>query len=183
MYIDRAHRLGKIDSRKNTQRRPIIVHFRDFCDIEDIMSKVTMLKGSGFSLDFDYPKEIQDARSRLWPAFKQMKRECPGARVHIAYPAKLVKNRQLIQDELPEWLKYTGANRLEHVEKVGREQESLQKMYELVEIMSTYPEIQYLLTCMSVTCLAHRYTHRPSQLQMLTSLGHLSRVRQYRCSP
>ena len=61
MYIARAHRLDKIDSRKNTQRRPIIVHFRAFCDIEDSMSKATMLKGSGLSLDFDYPKEIQDA--------------------------------------------------------------------------------------------------------------------------
>jgi len=72
IYMARAHRLGRIDHSKQFQRRPVIVNFRDFGDIEMIMSRVAMLKGSKFSVDYDYPKEIQEARSKLWPLYKEL---------------------------------------------------------------------------------------------------------------
>ena len=56
MYLARAHRLGqrKIDYRN--PKRPIIVNFRDFCDVESIMSRAYMLKNSQFSVGYDLPK-------------------------------------------------------------------------------------------------------------------------------
>jgi len=62
LYLARAHRLGRPDTTKQFQRRPIIVLFRDYDDIETIMGRVKMLKGTSFSIDFDFPKEIADAR-------------------------------------------------------------------------------------------------------------------------
>ena len=36
MYLERAHRLGRFD---NNKTQPIIVAFRDFCDVEDILNR------------------------------------------------------------------------------------------------------------------------------------------------
>jgi len=113
MYITWAHRLGRINPNKGHQSRPIIVNFRDFCDIEMIMSNARMLRGKPFSIDHGYPR-IQEARSRLWPMYKEGKRDSPDARLTIAYPAKLIKNGRVIKDELPEWdiLVQTDAHKL-----------------------------------------------------------------------
>ena len=83
MYIARAHRLGRPDPRRQSQRRPIIVKFRDFCDTESIKKSVTLLRGTGFSIDYDFPKEIQQARSHLWPMYKELKRNEPNAKIII----------------------------------------------------------------------------------------------------
>lgn len=120
VYLARAHRLGRFDSQKQYQRRPIIVNFRDYADIEMIMKNVTMLKGSRFSIDYDYPREIQEARSKLWPLYKQLKQNSNrDDRVHITYPAKLIKNGKLVRDELPDWQKYTSSNRLTVIDQVS----------------------------------------------------------------
>jgi len=120
MYIARAHRLGRMQRNNQYQSRPIIVNFRDYCDIESIMGSARMLRGKPFSIDHDFPKEIQEARSRLWPMFKQIRRDAPDARVVLAYPAKIIKNGQIVRDELPNWQKYISVNRISQSENTYR---------------------------------------------------------------
>jgi len=57
-WVNRAHPLGP-------DRKAIIAHLPDDTDIEFIMSKVGKLKGTGYVVDRDFPKEIRDKRSRL----------------------------------------------------------------------------------------------------------------------
>jgi hypothetical protein len=118
IYIARAHRIGKPDHIKNIQRRPIIVNFRDFCDTEQIMSKTYMLKETRFSVDHDFPKEIQNARARLYQKLKDLRREFPQSKVQIVYPAKLIKDGRLVQDELPEWNRYMNIDMLCTLNKI-----------------------------------------------------------------
>ena len=115
IYLARAHRLGRFDPRQQVQRRPIIVNFRDFCDTELIMNHVTMLKGKPFSVDYDLPREIQEARARLWSQYKLIKRDAPQSKVQIVYPAKLIQDGKLIRDEMPDWNKYTKISRLSQI--------------------------------------------------------------------
>lgn len=117
--IARAHRLGQRVLHKQFQNRPIIVNFSDFQDVELIMSKVTMLKGLKFSVDYDFPREIQEARSRLWPRLKQLKTRNPTSKVKIIYPAKLISDGRVIEDGLPEWNIYMRTNRLQHPDTLG----------------------------------------------------------------
>ena len=126
MYIARAHRLGAKSRDRPNHNRPIIVAFRDFCDTELIMSRARMLKNTPFSIDFDLPREIQAARSKLWPLYKELKRTNPGAKVMIAYPAKLIMNQRLVKDEMPEWGKYINYNRLSAVEYIDNVSSSCQ---------------------------------------------------------
>ena len=70
LYIDRFHRLGSLHKAKQRQRtgnpkRPIIIAFSDYSNIERILGTVYMLKGTGYSVTKDYPKEIVAARQRL----------------------------------------------------------------------------------------------------------------------
>ena len=91
VYIARAHRLGKFD-RHSTKHRPIVVNFRDYCDVKIIMNNAHMLKGKTISIDDDFLKEIQEARSTtLWSLYKRMKGDNPEAKIQTVYPAKLLK--------------------------------------------------------------------------------------------
>lgn len=112
MYIARAHRTGRRVPNKTYQNRPIIVKFRDFGDIEMIMTRVRMLKGTPFSIDYDYPPEIREARNNLWPRLKEIRRNNPRSRVNIVFPAKLIVDDRLEEDALPDWNKNVRANRL-----------------------------------------------------------------------
>ena len=106
MFLVRAHRLG---ARRRgirpfeTQKRPLIVAFRDYTDIVDILANTKHLKGTQFSVDRDYPREIYEARKRLWPLFKEKRKANPRADVYIQYPAKLMVNKTVIKDEFPDW--------------------------------------------------------------------------------
>ena len=118
MYIARAHRLGQRRTNTRMQRRPLIVNFRDYCDTESIMSKAFLLKGTPFSVDFDLPKEINEARKALWSELKQIKSRNPRAKVQIVYPAKLLVDGKVIRDQFPEWaaaLKGDGLGDFEYV--------------------------------------------------------------------
>ena len=112
MYITRAHRLGPRRQGVQVHKRPIIVNFRDYCDVELIFSKANLLKNTNFSIDRDMPKEISDARKRLWPQFKSLKSANPRAKVHIQYPARLICDRNVIQDEFPDWHEIMSKSRL-----------------------------------------------------------------------
>ena len=43
-----------------------IQEFRDFCDTEMIMEWTHMLRNTPYSVGYDLPKEINDARKNLW---------------------------------------------------------------------------------------------------------------------
>jgi hypothetical protein len=120
VYISRAHRIGAKDRMKRYQSRPIVVNFRDYCDTEYILSKAKLLKDTPFSISVDLPREIQQARSRLWPRYKQCKQENPRSKVTIVYPAKLIQDGRLVHDEMPEWQRYINASRLSSIEHIGR---------------------------------------------------------------
>ena len=101
MCIQRAHRLGTPTRSKS---RPIIVCFRDYPDTELIISSAYKLKGKpNFSISRDYPREIAEARSRLWPKYKELKASNPARTVRIGYPAKLILKGQTVLDEFPDW--------------------------------------------------------------------------------
>lgn len=120
VYITRAHRLGGRTQGRNFNKRPIIVNFRDFGDVELIMSRVYRLKDvPGISVDYDFPKEIQEARSRLWPKYKQCRAQFPNSKVSLVYPAKLIRDGRVVHDEFPDWNFYMRANRLQNIDFIG----------------------------------------------------------------
>ena len=111
MYLARAHRLGP-RRRDQNQRRPIIVNFRDFCDVQTVMTRAYMLKNTPFSIDYDFPREITEARKRLWAELKTIKSQNPRVKYQIVYPAKLIVDGKLIKDEFPDWNETINASRL-----------------------------------------------------------------------
>ena len=103
ILIERAHRLGK-RMRLQFSKRSIIAAFNNYVDTVQILGKAYLLKGSQFSIDRDYPAEILNARKQLWPRFKELKQtKRVRDTITIRYPAQLVKNREVIEDALPEW--------------------------------------------------------------------------------
>ena len=112
MYLARAHRLGSRRFNMRLQKRPLIVNFRDYCDTETIMSKAFLLRGTPFSVDYDLPKEISQARKALWNELKSIKSRRPGANVQILYPAKLMVDGRVVCDKFPDWSEALKGNRL-----------------------------------------------------------------------
>ena len=62
-----------------------------------------MLRDSNFSVSKDYPAEITRASRTLWPSYKRLKQQNPGAKVTIVYSAKLIMNGTVVNDLFPEW--------------------------------------------------------------------------------
>ena len=58
-----------------------------------------LLKGIRFSVDFDFPKEIADARRSLWPFYKELRNTERGSKIqiHVVYPAKVIKMNALLR--------------------------------------------------------------------------------------
>ena len=142
MYLSRAHRLGprKIGSRN--PRRPIIVNFRDFCDTEMIMDRVHMLRNTQYSVAYDLPKEINDARKTLWQELKAIKSRQPRAKAHIVYPAKLIVDGKVVRDEFPDWNDAMRCSRLSsdfaHIDRnFGFEQPSMNSGMQVAEQRNT----------------------------------------------
>ena len=112
VFIQRAHRLGALRptgrklgqpfSNRNSSR-PIIVCFRDYSDVERILSNAKKLRDTNFSINRDFPPEIVNARSNLWAEYKQQKSKRPGGSVYIGFPAKLVVGGKVIRDEFLDW--------------------------------------------------------------------------------
>lgn len=103
--INRAHRVGMYSGDRRRGSRPIIANFQYYSDVELIMSRTNRLKNSSVSIDHDFPKEIQEARSRLWPKYKHYRElyKNTNSKVRIVYPAKLIIDGRVIHDEMPEW--------------------------------------------------------------------------------
>ena len=100
LEVSRAHRIGRYN---RNRPRPIIAVFQQYTLTESIIKKGSMLRDSNFSVSKDYPAEITRARRTLWPSYKQLKQQNPGAKVTIVYPAKLIMNGTVVNDLFPEW--------------------------------------------------------------------------------
>ena len=59
LAIDRAHRLGKF---KRGGNRAIIVAFRDFTTVQEIIPKAYLLKNTPYNINRDFPQEIMRAK-------------------------------------------------------------------------------------------------------------------------
>ena len=78
--IQRAHRVGRPQYRQNVigrsvraRHRPLIVAFRDYQDVELILSNAYNLHGTPFGINRDYPQEIIAARKPLLQEKKILK--------------------------------------------------------------------------------------------------------------
>ena len=101
--IDRAHRVGR-RNRKNFLRRPIIVAFRDYYDVERIIERAYVLRGTRFGVDRDYPREINNARRLLWNRYKEIRQtKRRNDTVSLQFPAKIVVNGNVVEDAFPGW--------------------------------------------------------------------------------
>ena len=106
IIIQRAHRLGNPLKVAHNKPRPIIVCFLNQSDLETVLSNSYKLKGKNhLSINRDFPKEIVQARSRLWDRFKREKTNNPGKSVKMVFPAKLLVGGKVVQDEFPDWNK------------------------------------------------------------------------------
>ena len=103
MYLSRAHRLGPVKRFAGLKKRSLIVNFRDYCDTQSIMSNAHLLRGTPFSVDHDWPKEIGAARILLCDEIKSIKRAKPNVKCQIIYPAKLSVDGKIVRDEFPDW--------------------------------------------------------------------------------
>ena len=109
--IDQAHRLGRF---KRDKHRQIIVAFRDYSDVESILSNAHKLKGTKYSINRDYPQEIVNAHQTLRKEYKSLKSENPDKRVKIVYPAKILMNGRVVRDAFPQWGEVLYGYRVNH---------------------------------------------------------------------
>ena len=111
--MDRAHRVGRRNQR-NFLKRPIIVAFRDYFDVDRIYSCVYLLKGTRYRIDPDYPKEINNARRLMWNRYNEIKaRKRKKDTVSMQYPARIVFNGKEIEDFFPGWYESLNRTRFE----------------------------------------------------------------------
>lgn len=99
--LQRAHRLGGQRAATDGRSRPVIACFRDYPDVDQIMSRAGRLRGTRLGISRDYPEEIRRARARLQAGRRQAKEE--GKNAVIAYPAKLIVDGVVVRNEFPDW--------------------------------------------------------------------------------
>ena len=116
IVIDRAHRLGPITRthvmNRSDPKRPIIVRFRDYRDIDHILDNAYRLKGSRSRVDRDYPKEIAEVRTRLIQSTEVQEARKRRSKVRVKYPARLYINDRLVRDEFPDWFDLMRQSRI-----------------------------------------------------------------------
>lgn len=122
MYIARSHRLGPRKIGYRNPKRPIITNFRDFCDVESIISRSYMLRNTQFSVCYDLPKEINEARKGLWQELKSVKARQPRVKCQIVFPAKLIVDGKVYRDEFPGWNDIVHRDRLVDFTHIDRAQ-------------------------------------------------------------
>ena len=118
--IQRAHRIGKPQRRQTVigrsvrlRHRPLIVAFRDFQDVELILSNASKLQGTLFGINRDYPQEIVVARKALMKERKELKAKYPNSQISVQYPAKLFQDGRLVKDMFPDWYSVMKSDRLD----------------------------------------------------------------------
>ena len=127
IVIQRAHRIGRrsvprrnvIGRAVNTPKhRPLIAALRDYQDVELILSNTGKLRGTRFGVNRDYPQEIINARKPLLDEKRQLRSKYPNSNISIQYPAKLIKDGQIVKDMFPEWREIMRLSRLESTNRV-----------------------------------------------------------------
>ena len=110
--VQRAHRMGPIkrchfrivgQRQDSPLPRPIIVCFRDYKDVLVILENAHKLRGTTIGINKDFPKEINDTRSELWPLYKRECEKHSKSAVYIGFPAKLVVENCVVKDLFPDW--------------------------------------------------------------------------------
>lgn len=117
--IQRSHRIGKPQYRQNVigrsariKHRPLIVAFRDYQDVELVLSNANKLKNSPYGINRDYPQEIIEARKPLLQEKRTLKQAYPDSHISIQYPAKLIRDGRVVKDMFPDWYKIMKSDRL-----------------------------------------------------------------------
>lgn len=118
--VQRVHRMGKLNQPRRVglnrsvtvRHRLLIAAFRDYQDVELILSNVKKLAGTTFGVNRDYPQEILNARKALMQEKKTIKSQKPSAKVSVQYPAKLVVDGHTVKDMFPDWFTVMKKSRL-----------------------------------------------------------------------
>ena len=76
--FQRIHRIGRLNPSQD-KPRPIIVRFLRYSDRELVMSRAKKLKGKGFGISADLPRDIVKRRKELTPKFKKAKEDGQSA--------------------------------------------------------------------------------------------------------
>ena len=95
----------------NTQKpswrpRPIIVKFSHYQDKESVWSFVKNLKGTNMGIANDFPKEIEEIQSKLYPVLKKAKKSKQSAFFKVD---RLIINGQAYRGKETEDLEHYGA--------------------------------------------------------------------------
>ena len=100
IHFDRVHRITSRRSQSNSrslQPRPIIVRLTDFQEKFFIKSYIkNLLRGTGFGVSDDFPKEVDEVRKVLYPILKAAKRDKKTAYFNVE---KLIINGALYRGE------------------------------------------------------------------------------------
>ena len=140
LYLERAHRLGKYIHGKT---RLIIVAFRDFYDIEEILGSAPNLRGTAYGVSRDYPSggyyahmavspgtirydkfeqqrvsrdcpnEISKARNSLWKQFKDIRENNKNKKVSLGFPATIMVDNAVVVDLFPDWFEILRGSRVD----------------------------------------------------------------------
>jgi hypothetical protein len=112
LCIESAERLGTLNNYRNNntaKKRTIIVTFRYPHNVDTVMRNARILAGTKYAVDRDYPPEVRIARKKLWPAYKEYRKNRSN-RVQLKYPAALIVNDRVMIDEFPCWDEIMSTN-------------------------------------------------------------------------
>ena len=110
LYLERAHRLGKYIHGKT---RPIIVAFRDFYDIEEILGSAPHSRGTAYGVSRDYTNEISKARNSLWKQFKDIRENNNNKKVSLGFPVKIMVDNAVVVDLFPDWFEILKGSKVD----------------------------------------------------------------------
>jgi hypothetical protein len=92
VWVNRAHNLDR-------EKRAVIAHFPVDADIEYIMSRLSLLRGTGYSVQRDYPREVREKRAYLMSLRSEIERVCGRRRMQLYYDHLTVEGVKFTWDE------------------------------------------------------------------------------------
>ena len=105
-YMVEARRIGRIIRPNSGQmfvrQRDILVTFSTPDQVTKILQRANRLAGTRISIYRDYPREIKDTRSQLWPEFKRMPDIHGRHHVKLLFPAALSVKGEIVRDLFPQ---------------------------------------------------------------------------------
>lgn len=91
IWINRAHTLGQSDT--------IIAHIPSDTDVEFIMSRTGQLKGTGYVVHRDYPREVREKRGYLMAVRAEVERVAGGRRMPLVYDHVTIERERFTWEE------------------------------------------------------------------------------------